>query len=146
MHIRTWSACERLKKQHQAMLCLYVDGILVKGSNECELVKFKESMENEFKMPDLVNFAYFLGLQTVKAKHGVFLDWKRYAEDILKNLKMRNCKPTITTMETNIKLKGSWNEVVDNTLYKRIIGSLRCLYNTWSYICHNVGLVSRLME
>lgn len=73
MHIRTWSARERLKKQHQAILCLYVDGILVKGSNEYELVKFKESMENEFKMSYLVNFAYFLRLETVEKKAWSFL-------------------------------------------------------------------------
>ena len=47
-------------EKDQIMLYLYMEDLLVRGSNEDELVKFKASMENEFEMSDLKNLAYFL--------------------------------------------------------------------------------------
>ncbi|GAU22886.1 hypothetical protein TSUD_376970 [Trifolium subterraneum] len=72
---------------------------------------------------------------------------KKYAEDIFNKFKMVNCNTTITPMETCSKLsKSSTDELVDATLYKQIIGSLRYLCNTRPDISHSVGLVSRFME
>lgn len=49
----------------------------------------------------------------------------------MKKFKMSNCNTTITPMETIIKSKKKRkNELVNATLYKETIGSLRYLCNT----------------
>ncbi|GAU44851.1 hypothetical protein TSUD_112250 [Trifolium subterraneum] len=127
--------------------CLYVDDLLITGANEKEILKFKTSLMQEFEMSDLGNLSYFLGMEFKHTKKGVFLHQKKYAEDILNRFKMVNCNTTITPIETGSKLsKISTDELVDATLYKQIIGSLRYLCNTRPDISHSVGLVSRFME
>lgn len=109
--------------QDQFIICIYMDDLLVTSSNEDELAKFKENKDKEFEMSNLGNFAYFLGMEIVSMKHGVLFHHNTYAEDILKKFKMRNCNLANTPMETNIKLnKESDDDLVDNTLYKQIIG------------------------
>lgn len=60
---------------------------------------------------------------------------------------MRNYYLENTHMETSVKLKKESEDVlVDNSLYQKIIGSLRCICNTRCDICHSVGHVSIFME
>jgi hypothetical protein len=134
-------------KLDHIILCLYVDDLLVTGANEKEIRKFKSSLMQEFEMSDLGNLSYFLGMEFKHTDRGVFLHQKKYAEDILKRFNMVNCNAVITPMETGSKLsRNSTDELVDATLYKQIIGSLRYLCNTRYDISHSVGLVSRFME
>lgn len=134
-------------EQDQVITCLYVYDLLVTSSNENGSEKFKENMENEFEMSYIRNLAYFLGMEIVNPGHGVLLHQKKYEEDILKKLKMRNFKHANTPMKTNIKLnKESKAEMVDITLYNQIIGSLRYFCNTRPDICHSARLISIFME
>lgn len=79
-----------LSEPNQVILYVYMDDLLVRGSNKDELEKFKSSMENEFEMSYIRKLAYFLGMEIVNTRHGVFLHQKKYAEDNLKKFKMRN--------------------------------------------------------
>jgi hypothetical protein len=129
------------------ILCLYVDDLLITGSNKVVLEKFKTDIMKEFEMTDLGELSYFLGMEFVKTDRGCFLHQKKYVVDILKRFHMSNCNPTITLMEIGVKLSKNTNdELVDSTLYRQIIGSLRYLCNTRVDICHSVGLLSRFMS
>jgi hypothetical protein len=53
---------------------------------------------------------------------------------------MLDCKLMATLMESNMKLlDDTTSEVVDATLYKKMIGSLIYLTNTQPYICFVVN-------
>ncbi|KAK2365584.1 putative mitochondrial protein [Trifolium repens] len=133
--------------EEMIILCLYVDDLLITGSHKAVLEKFKTDIMKEFEMTDLGELSYFLGMEFVKTSRGCFLHQKKYVADILKRFHMSNCNPAITPMETGVKLsKNSDDELVDSTLYKQIIGSLRYLCNTRIDICHSVGLLSRFMD
>jgi hypothetical protein len=46
--------------------------------------------------------------------------------DVLKRFNMLHCNPASTSMETNLKLNTDEDgKVVDSTLYKQMVGSLR---------------------
>jgi hypothetical protein len=45
------------------IVCLYVDDLLVTGSNEEEITSFKHSMMAEFEMTDLGKLSHFLGIE-----------------------------------------------------------------------------------
>ncbi|XP_050876624.1 secreted RxLR effector protein 161-like [Lathyrus oleraceus] len=98
-------------------------------------------------MSDLGNLSYFLGLDFKDTNEGVFLHQTKYAQDILKRFKMRNCNVVVTPLEIGAKLRKEINDdFLSATLYKQIIGSLRYLCNTKPYICQNVILLSIFME
>jgi hypothetical protein len=60
---------------------------------------------------------------------------------------MSNCNPCKIPMEPKIKLgKESVNPLVDATLYRSLVGSLRYLANTRSDLAFSVGYVSRFMQ
>lgn len=49
------------KESSTLMICLYVDDLLVTGSDQQEVEDFKIQMKNEFEMTDLGKLSYFLG-------------------------------------------------------------------------------------
>lgn len=60
---------------------------------------------------------------------------------------MTGCNPTQVPMESRLKLsKNGSGEVVDATLYRSVVGSLRYLVNTIPDPAFSVGYVSRFME
>ena len=49
-------------------MCLYVDDLLITGSNQIHIEKFKSSLKLEFEMTDLGILSYFLGIEFKEAK------------------------------------------------------------------------------
>ncbi|XP_014620145.1 uncharacterized mitochondrial protein AtMg00810-like [Glycine max] len=129
------------------MLCLYVDDLLVTGDSKQEIDKFKKEMMDDFEMSDIGIIAYFLGMEFVTPKSGIFLHLKKYATDILKRFNMLDCNFATTPCEPGIKLYiGEDTNLIDSTLYRQLIGLLRYLCNSRPDITYGVGLVSRFME
>lgn len=62
-------------------------------------------MNNDSQMSNLGNLTYFLGMEFVNTKDGVFLHQKKYAKDIFKKFKMRNFNLVITLIEIRTKYK-----------------------------------------
>lgn len=46
-------------------------------------------MNKEFEMIDLGLIKYFLSLEVVQGKEGIFMSLEKYADDILKKFKMK---------------------------------------------------------
>ena len=59
---------------------------------------------NEFKMTDLGNMVYFLGMEILYSNKGIILHRLKYELEILKRFELINCKYAITPTETNHKL------------------------------------------
>jgi hypothetical protein len=74
---------------------------------------------------------FFLGFQIKQLKEGSFIHQEKYTNDILKKLKMDDCKPIKTPMPTNGHLDlDEGGKSVDQKLYRSMISSL--LYLTAS--------------
>lgn len=52
---------QHTSKGNIILVCLYADDILLTGSYEHEIVKFKKVLMNEFEIIDLRKMTYFLG-------------------------------------------------------------------------------------
>lgn len=108
---------------------------------------FKTRMREEYDVTDLGKLNYFLGLEFVETRSGVFLHQKRYISEVLKRFNMTDCNNTTIPVITNLKLTEQLDEGgVDASLYKQIIGSLRYICNSRSNISYGVGLFSRFMN
>jgi hypothetical protein len=139
-----------VKGQNQnalSIVCLYVDDLLITGSNKTEIERIKSQMNEEFDMTDLGKLNYFLGLEFTETSKGLVIHQKKYITDILKRFNMLNCNPANSPMETNLKLNNDEEgAAVDSTLYKQMVGCLRYACNSRPDICHSVGVVSRFIE
>jgi len=138
---------KRTSHANTLIVCLYVDDLIITRSVEEEIEEFKGRMKIEFEMTDLGTLSYFLGLEFVHTHRGVFLHQKKYAQEILKRFKMEGCNDAAVSVLPGLKLtKEKEAEVVDGTLYKQIVGSLRFLCNSRANLSFGVGLISRFMH
>jgi len=138
---------KRTSHANTLIVCLYVDDLIITGSVEEEIEEFKGKMKIEFEMTDLGTLSYFLGLEFVHTHKGVFLHQKKYAHEILKRFQMERCNEAAVPVLPGLKLTEEKEaEVVDGTLYKQIVGSLRFLCNSRPDLSFGVGLISRFMH
>ncbi|XP_059077013.1 uncharacterized mitochondrial protein AtMg00810-like [Cryptomeria japonica] len=86
---------------------VYVDDIIFGCNNDSLSKKFSKIMESEFEMSMLDELTFFLGLQVMQLKQGIFLSQTKYAKEMLKKFNMTDCKPVTTPMETGCKLSMS---------------------------------------
>ena len=97
-------------------------------------------------MKDMGLLHYFLGLEIWKRDGELFASQGNYAKDILRKFHMESYKP----METH--LPGNWRkedatsgEVVDATIYVKLVGSLMYLVNSRPDIFYAVNQLSQAM-
>ncbi|WVZ04084.1 hypothetical protein V8G54_024890 [Vigna mungo] len=129
------------------IICLYVDDLLVTGSNPVSIDEFKKIMEAEFEMIDLEKLNYFLGMEFTYTTAGLVLHQRKYAGELLKRLNMKECNAARSPMEANLKLiKDESEEDADETKFKQIIGSLRFLCSSRPDLALCVGVISRFMS
>lgn len=129
------------------IVSLYVDDLLVTGSNPKEIEEFKLLMKTDFEMTDLGRLSYFLGMEFFNTPTGLLMHQKKYAKDLLERFNMSQCNEVETPLEVNKKLKkNEYEERVDGTKYKQLVGSLRFLCNSGPNIMFGVGLLSRFMS
>jgi hypothetical protein len=129
------------------VLCLYVDDLLITGSNDSYISDFKNDLREEFEMTDLGLMSYFLGIEFLRTENGILMHQSRYAGEILKKFEMEKCNSALSPSEPRLQLSSDVDEKeVDSTYYRKLIGSLRYLCNTRPDLAYSVGIVSRFME
>lgn len=126
---------------------VYVDDLIITGTEVSAIVSFKDQMQRLFKMSDLGLLSYYLGIEVSQEKGKITLHQSSYAAKVLEAAGMSNSYSSATPMECRLKLnKEDGGEPVDPTMYRSVIGSLRYLVNTRPDIAHAVGIASRFME
>ena len=104
-------------------------------------------MKTEFEMIDIRLMKYFIGLEVTQFDKGIFIYQHKYATDNLQRFRMDKCKPAETPIALGTKLTKNGDEpVVNNTLYKQMVGSLMYLTTTRTDLMYVVSLISRFME
>ena len=129
------------------IICLYLDDLIYIGSNTAMFESFKKSMMAKFEMFDLGMMHYFLGIEVLQSSTSILISQKKYVGEILDRFQMKDCNPVNTPSEFSLKLnKDDEGKKVNNTLYKKIVGSLMYLTATRPDIMHAVSVISRYME
>lgn len=129
------------------IVSLYVDDLLVTGSNNVFVEEFKQDMMKVFEMTDCGEMAFFLGMEVKQNEKGIFISQKKYAKEILKKFQMENCKHVDTPMVLKLKLgKEDGAEKVDETDFRSLIGCLMYLTATRPDIMHAVSILSRFIH
>ena len=101
-------------------------------------------MQQEFEMSLLGELNFFLGLQIVQSKEGIFIHQSKYVKDMLKRFKFEDCKLVCTPMTVGCKLsKEDESKTVDQKLYRSMIRSLLYVTTSRPDVKQAVGMVAR---
>nr|GEW58647.1 putative ribonuclease H-like domain-containing protein [Tanacetum cinerariifolium] len=94
-----------LKQRCNLTTCLIicVDDMIITRNDKEEIIKLKKNLFTKFEMKDLGRLKYFLGIEVLRSKQGIFLYQKKYVLDLLAEIDMVDCKPADTPMTAHMK-------------------------------------------
>ncbi|KAF7844632.1 Copia protein [Senna tora] len=81
-------------------ILIYVDDILVTGSDVNYLKNFVQKLNALFALKDLGPLYYFLGLEIYRDSSGFYLNQSKYTIDLLKKFHLSDCAPVSIPMIT----------------------------------------------
>nr|KYP76939.1 Copia protein [Cajanus cajan] len=128
-------------------LIVYVDDIVLTGSDHHGISQIKQHLCHHFQTKDLGKLRYFLGIEVAQSTNGIVISQRKYALDILEETGLMNSKPVDTPMDPNAKLLPSQGEPFsDPERYRRLVGKLNYLTVTRPDISFAVSVVSQFLN
>lgn len=140
----------RIDSRGTVYLLLYVDDLMICGDNEVVLQELKEKLSSEFRMKDLGNVEYFMGLQIEidRSVGKVTIGQSTFAENILARFHMQSCNRVTTPIEPGTRLDRTKSLDTDvSSQYRQLIGSLMYLMlGSRPDLCFAVSYFSRFQD
>ncbi|KAI5313376.1 hypothetical protein L3X38_042550 [Prunus dulcis] len=130
------------------MLLLYVDDIILTGSNADLVQSVVDNLSSVFEMKDMGRLAYFLGLQIAyPASRGLFVSQTKYAKDLLHKAGMQSCRACSTPCKPhNQILTDCGEQLSDPTMFRSVVGALQYLTFTRPDLAYAVNTVCQYMN
>ena len=134
-------------KNHTIALLVYVDDILITGSDLRLINQLKGHLQQTFRTNDLGPIHRYLGVQFDQGPTGMAVHQTEYAMSILTMFNMEACTPSFTPFPDGLTLsKDTRTPPVDARIYRMLVGKLLFLTKTRPDIAHAVGVISRFMQ
>ena len=127
-------------------LVVYVDDIVITRSDSKDISSLKSFLKSQFHTKDLEMLRYFLGIEVMRSKHGIFLSQKKYVFDLLSKTGKLRIKPCNSPMVPGVHLTREGKTFEDPERYRRLVGKLNYLTVTHPYIAPSVNVVSQYMS
>ena len=144
--INEYDKCVYVKNTERGsvIICLYVDDMLIMGSNNEIIKTTKKMLNNKFNMKDLGAADVILGIKISKTSDGLILSQSCYIEKILKKFKQDDSSPTRTPVDVNLHLSKNNGKSISQQEYAQAIGSLMyVMYCTHPDIAYAISKLSR---
>jgi len=109
---------------------IYVDGILIIGSDTSALKACIQDLNTHFALKTLGSVSYFLGFEAHHNTNVLYLTQTKYTIDLLKKTAMLDCKPCENPINTTDSLTDEGDSFSNPSLYHIVIGSLQYLTYT----------------
>jgi hypothetical protein len=107
------------------IILFYVDDIVITRDDETHISNLKNQMMTSFKMIDLGDTNYYLGVEIPQTSDGIYFYQQGYIKKILECFGMTNCTPISALMNLKTKLqKDTRSSPVDPKLYQSLVGAL----------------------
>jgi hypothetical protein len=128
------------------LLVVYVDDIVITGNDATGISSLKSFLHSQFQTEDLGMLKYFLGVEVMRSKKGIFLSHRKYVLDLLSGTGKLGAKPCRSPMVPNLQLTRDGELFEDPERYRRLVGKLNCLTVTRPDIAYSVSCVSQYMS
>nr|XP_016494495.1 PREDICTED: uncharacterized mitochondrial protein AtMg00810-like [Nicotiana tabacum] len=137
-------------KQHEdsvIYVAVYVDDVLFTGTNNKEICHLKVFLHDKFKIKDLGNLHYFLGLEVLYKTDGVIISQRKFVLDLLREYNYMEYSALSSPLDPNEKLKAKEGKPLeDPTFYRKLIGKVNFLTNTRLDIAFGVQHLRQFMQ
>ncbi|KAK2450734.1 putative mitochondrial protein [Trifolium repens] len=128
-------------------LLVYVDDIILAGTNTVEFNRIKSILDAQFKIKDLGALKYFLGLEVAQSREGISVSQRKYCLDLLKDTGLLGSKPATTPLDPSVKLHNDDGKLFEDvSQYRRLIGKLLYLTNTRPDIAYATQQLSQFLH
>ena len=144
-----YTKCSDISKLY---VLLYVDDVLIVGTDLKQVQKLKQILNSNFSMKDLGLINQYLGIDVKQnLKEGYTeISQENYLKKVLKKYNMYDCKPVSTPMDANNPLESLISEENNPKMQKlcrKIIGSLMyAVQGTRPDLCVSVNILSRFQD
>ncbi|CAN6485107.1 unnamed protein product [Victoria cruziana] len=129
------------------VLFLYVDDMIITGSDYEEILKVKNLLHNSFQMTDLEKLTFFLGIEVAYSQRRYFLSQMKFASDLIQKSGLSDDKVVDTPEVLGVKLKIDDGEILANpTLFRQLVGALSYLTITRPDITHAVHFINQFQQ
>uniref|UniRef100_A0A2N9FSX3 Uncharacterized protein n=1 Tax=Fagus sylvatica TaxID=28930 RepID=A0A2N9FSX3_FAGSY len=110
--------------EYGVIVCLYVDDMLIFGTNMLGVCETKKYLASMFKMKDLNEADTILGIKVKRHSEGYALCQNHYIEKVLLKYKHLNVKEVNTPFDSNYKLVENTGRAIAQLEYASVIGSM----------------------
>lgn len=83
---------------HLTIVAVYVDDIIVTGSNSSEIDNLKSFLHQEFTIKDLGFLHYFLGLEVHYLDSGIVIPQRKSTQELLQEVGFLDVTPCVTPL------------------------------------------------
>ena len=111
------------------IICLYVDDMLIMGSNNKMINDTKKILTTRFEMKDLGLADVILGIKISRTSDGIILSQSHYVEKLLDKFNNGDTNVAKSPVDLTLHLVKNNNAPVAQLEYSRVIGSLLYLTN-----------------
>ena len=111
---------------HSLFVVIWVDDIVLASDSDKALKVTKNLLKQRFKMSDLGEISWFLGIEFHVSRSGITMSQSRYIEGVLERFGYSSCNPRATPCEVNLQKydQPANNTAADVKTYRQIVGSL----------------------
>ncbi|GJW75400.1 zinc finger, CCHC-type containing protein [Tanacetum coccineum] len=102
------------------IICLYVDDMLIFGTDQVQVDLTKEFLSSRFSMKDMGEADVILGIRIKHKSNRIAISQSHYIGKVLKKFNYFNCTPVSTPMDKSEKLMPNNGQVVSQLEYSRV--------------------------
>ncbi|XP_070007278.1 uncharacterized mitochondrial protein AtMg00810-like [Nicotiana sylvestris] len=141
------------------VVLVYVDDLLVTGTSLALIQQVRKDLQARFKMKDLGELKFFLGIEFLRSKEGILMNQRKYALELVSEMGLAGSRTAVTPLEFNHKLSSVEldkflhtnetlvdKELEDRSSYQRLIGRPLYLTMTRPDIAFVVQVLSQYMH
>jgi hypothetical protein len=96
------------------LVLVYVDDIIIIGTDTTLIFQLQERLQSSFHMKDLGLLHYFLGLEVHSTTTGIFLHQHKYIQELIALAGLQEGRSVDTPLEVNVKYRRDKGDFLSN--------------------------------
>lgn len=143
---------KKIENNTVIIISLYVDDILIFSRARSLINEFKNALNNKFEIEDIGSCKKIIGINVERTKNEIRIDQRQLIQELIDSTQLESSNIERTPMNTAVEITcGEENcekcELVDSTLYRRLVGKLQYLAgSTRPDISHTTSSLARFSE